>query len=329
LADRELTVLVLGVGGNVSQGILKALAISELQHRLVAACVDPDAPALFRADARYVSPPAADPGFGDWLVDVCEREGVDAVLSGVEPVLEALAAGVDGLRATCVVSPPEVLEVGQDKLLTCRWLEKQGFAAPRCIDEGDKADYPLIAKPRRGRSAGGVTEIVEPFIGRDDYVVQERLEGDEFTVGCFCDREGQLRGSVAMRRELSHGTTVRAECGSYPEVRSEAERMAEKLRPLGPLNVQLKLTEDGPVAFELNVRFSGTTPLRARLGFNEVEAALRHLVLGEPPVDLPDARPGVVVRYWNEAYVSDGEAFFEDWGVASNTTMSPRRDELR
>ena len=76
---------------------------------------------------------------------------------------------------------------------------------------------------------------------------------------------------------------------------------------MGPCNVQLRLVEGRPVPFELNVRFSGTTPARARLGFNEVEAAIRHFVLGEPAQDLPQVESGTVLRYWNEMYV-DAEA---------------------
>ncbi|NOG51580.1 MAG: hypothetical protein HND48_20760 [Chloroflexi bacterium] len=41
LSDSPLTVLVLGVGGNVSQGILKALALSTLPVRVIGACVGP------------------------------------------------------------------------------------------------------------------------------------------------------------------------------------------------------------------------------------------------------------------------------------------------
>jgi len=37
--DNKLVVLVLGVGGNVSQGILKALEISRLPCRVVGACM--------------------------------------------------------------------------------------------------------------------------------------------------------------------------------------------------------------------------------------------------------------------------------------------------
>ncbi|MGH2952088.1 MAG: ATP-grasp domain-containing protein [Solirubrobacterales bacterium] len=319
-----MTALVLGVGGNVSQGILKALAASSLEFRVVAGCVSPLSLGLYAADRAYVSPMAADPGFLAWVEETCEREGVAVVLSGTEPVLEALAPHAAALRAktgaVCVTSPPEVLAVGRDKLLTADWLERQGLPFPRTADAADwtavrrlveAVGLPVVAKPRHGKGAAGVVVVQTPgeldlIAGREELVVQELLgdDRDEYTVGCVCEADGRLAGVLAMRRELSAGTTYRAEAGEFPEVREAAARIAEALRPVGPLNVQLRLHRGRPVAFELNVRFSGTTPIRARLGFNEVEATVRHLVLGEA-LELPVVTKGRVLRYWNELYVPE------------------------
>lgn len=347
-----MTILVLGVGGNVSQGILKALSQGGLRCRLIGACVTPLAAGLYATDRAYVSPLADDPGFLDWLADLCERERVDAVLSGVEPVLARLSESEGWLRertgAVALVSPPDRLAIGADKLTTARWLAQHDFNAPRSADADDDADverlvadcgYPVIAKPRAGKSAKGVFLVegqadLEYFRHREGYVIQEHLgdEGSEYTVGCVSDREGIVRGTMAMRRELLDGTTVRARAGDFPDLRGEATRIAAALRPTGPLNVQMRIHEGRPVCFELNVRFSGTTPMRARLGFDEVEAALRHFVLGEEMRDLPLVTEGVALRYWNELYVDPAAVDalerqgqledprthplrFEDWGL--------------
>jgi carbamoyl-phosphate synthase large subunit len=138
-----------------------------------------------------------------------------------------------------------------------------------------------------------------------DYVLQECLGTDEteYTVGCFCDKDGELRGTIAMHRELHYGTTCRAELGDFPEVRHEAARIARALKPMGPANVQMRISNGKPVCFEINVRFSGTTSIRARFGWNDVEAALRHFVQNEPARDLADVTYGVALRYWDEMCV--------------------------
>ncbi|HEX2015687.1 MAG TPA: hypothetical protein VGN69_03255, partial [Solirubrobacteraceae bacterium] len=218
----RLTLLVLGVSSDVSQGMLKALAHCTLRIRLIAACVTPEAVGLFGAQRAYLSPYAADPGFVDWVIDVCRRESVDAVLSGVEPVLAALADASEAIReatgAVCVVSPPATLAVGQDKLEGCRWLAAHGLAHPDFAagDDGGALDalharhgFPLVAKPRRGRGSRGVRLLTDEHElagvrGQADLIVQEHLSDadGEYTVGCLCDRDGRVRGRVAMRREL-------------------------------------------------------------------------------------------------------------------------------
>ncbi|MDB5320443.1 MAG: Carbamoyl phosphate synthase-like protein [Phycisphaerales bacterium] len=322
--ERRLNVLVLGVGGNVSQGILKALAASRLDCRVIGACVSPMSMGLYTVDRAYLSPQANDPSFLNWLIQTCRAERVDAILSGVEPVLEVLAVHAAWLRAEtgalAVVSDPATLAIGNDKLRTCEWLRDHGLHYPHFADAADPAavaalvercPFPLIGKPRDGRGGQGVLMIrdrrdLDACVGRAGYVIEEYLgdSASEYTVGCFSDRDGNVRGSIVMWRELLHGTTYRAVVGEFPEVRAEAVRIARALRPAGPCNVQMRMSNGRPTCFEINVRFSGTTAMRAHFGFNDVEAALRHYVLGEPVTDLPHITQGIALRYWDEIYVN-------------------------
>ena len=95
---QPLNTLVLGVGGNVSQSIQKALALSTLPTRVVAACISAEAAGLYLADRAYISPLARSDEFVPWLLDVCEREKIDVVLSGSELVLEVLAPAAATVR---------------------------------------------------------------------------------------------------------------------------------------------------------------------------------------------------------------------------------------
>ena len=317
----DITVLVLGLGGNVSQGILKALRLSSLPIRVVGACVSPTSAGLYGADRALISPPASDPKFIDWLIDTCRREGVDAVLTGVEPILAVLADHPDleaSASAKIIVSSPAALAVGGDKLRTSHWLREHGLGFARSVRSEDEqaaqslaADcgFPLIAKPRRGKGSQGVTLIddkadLERMLSISDYVIQEYLGRPEaeYTVACWSDRDAQVRGCIVMRRELTAGTTTAVRVDSLPSAREEAVRIASELRPLGPCNVQMRMVDGRPVCFEINVRFSGTTPIRARLGFNDVEATLRHFVVGESAIDLPEITSGSALRLWREIY---------------------------
>lgn len=338
--NRIITALVLGVGGNVSQGIVKALGLMDPSPRIVAACVSEHSAGLYLGDAAYISPYADDPGFIDWLFETCSREGVDVVLSGVEEVLEAIAPDASRLReetgAVAIVSPLDVLEIGRDKLRTAAWLREHGMPAPETVESDDRDavsaiveefGFPLIAKPRLGKGSGGVITVntsteLDCVMEKTGYVVQEHLGSgpDEFTVATFSDRETRIRGIAVMRRELAAGTTSVAELGEFPEFREAAAEVVAELAPLGPCNLQMRAQGSVPCCFEINVRFSSTAPIRAHYGFNDVEAAIRHYVLEEPAQDLPLVTEGTAIRLWEEVYPSANE--LRD--IAEDRRLQPR-----
>ncbi|GMV93331.1 MAG: carbamoyl phosphate synthase [Candidatus Hydrogenedentota bacterium] len=318
-----INVLVLGAGSNVSQGILKALALSKLPCNVIAAGVHPMDFGLHTGHRAYLCPWATDPAFMDWLLDTCRKERIHAILSGAETVVDFLTEHASAIQRDCgamsLVSRTAVHAIGKDKLGTCHWLEQHGFRAPESAMPEDEPAltalvtrhaYPFVAKPRFGGGSRGLIWIrddidLDYIRKRPGYVVQECVgtEDQEYTVGCFCDRDGKVRGTIVMRRELQDGATVRAIACDHPLVEDASRRIVETLKPTGPCNVQCRVADGDVVCFEMNIRFSGTTPLRARLGFNEVEAALRHYVLGEAACDLPRITRGMAVRYLNELYL--------------------------
>jgi carbamoyl-phosphate synthase large subunit len=105
-----------------------------------------------------------------------------------------------------------------------------------------------------------------------------------------------------MRRDLRDGNTYRAYPDAYPELNAAVQAMARALEPHGPVNFQFRLGLHGPTVFEINGRFSGTTPLRALAGFNEVEMALRHVLQGESLIQ-PEIQPVAILRHWSETVV--------------------------
>jgi carbamoyl-phosphate synthase large subunit len=79
-------------------------------------------------------------------------------------------------------------------------------------------------------------------------------------------------------------------------------KVAEKLPCMGTLNIQLMVGPNGPVPFEFNARFSGTTAVRAHFGFNEPEMSLRSYVLGQTIAE-PALRRGLALRYLEEVFL--------------------------
>jgi carbamoyl-phosphate synthase large subunit len=318
----QLTVLVTGAGALLGQGILRSLRASRLDLRIVTGDPDPRAAGHWLGDVALVIPPAADPGYVARIEQVIAAEGVAVVLIGTDVELAALARARPALearhRVRVVVSSPNVVEIADDKWLTARFFEDAGmpFARSALVSDPDSVrrlvaelGLPVFAKPRRGARSIGARVLrdprdVEQALAEPGLVVQELLpeHGGEYTAGCLV-LGGRCAGVVVLRRDLRDGNTYRA----YSDEACDAfipfvTRAAEALAPDGPCNFQFRIRDGEPVVFEINGRFSGTTPIRALFGWNEVEHLVRHLVHGDPipPVEL---RRGMVLRATSDLYV--------------------------
>jgi carbamoyl-phosphate synthase large subunit len=141
-----------------------------------------------------------------------------------------------------------------------------------------------------------------------DAIVQENIEGEEFTLDVFVDFKGSVRCIVPRKRietragEVSKGMTVK-----HPEIMAGGTKVVEKLPgAIGCVTVQCFLTAAGEVIFiEINPRFGGGFPLSIKAGA-DFPRWIVELMLGmEPDISLDNWQDGVVMlRYDDEIIVS-------------------------
>lgn len=318
-----MKVLCTGAGALLGQGILRSLLAMREPPAIVACDPSPLAPGLYWTPHRHLIPMARDPGYLAAIEALLARERPDAVLVGTDVELAIFAehrAALEARHGTrIVVASPEVVAIADDKYLTYQFLERHGFAPPASRLPGEHGDlvarfgFPLVVKPRVGaRSVGfrlvhDAAALDRALAEADGLVVQEHLGSadEEYTAGTLTFG-GACQASIVMRRDLRDGNTYRAYVDAYPALNEQVRAMAVALGAHGPANFQFRL--DGGVArvFEINARFSGTTPLRMHVGFNEVELTLRHLLEGAPVVQ-PAVRPAVVLRYFTETVLAPDE----------------------
>ena len=124
----------------------------------------------------------------------------------------------------------------------------------------------------------------------------------EYTCSIFADRTGSLIGPFTAKRTLRAGSSWVVEVDQFTELYDLLNSIGKVVPSMGTLNIQLMVGPAGPVPFELNARFSGTTAIRAHFGFNEPEMALRSYVLGEA-LTQPAIRRGVSLRYLEDVFV--------------------------
>ncbi|MEW6181577.1 MAG: ATP-grasp domain-containing protein [Bacillota bacterium] len=319
-----VNVLITGMGQTIGIGILKALRMSRLNCRLLGTDCERKSAGLYMADKAFVVPKASS-DVQEYLKEmaaICRRERADIVFIGSEPELLIFAPIAEEFTretGTCVmVSSDSVIKRITDKWELFKFLSGEGFPVPESIlplDDNlnafaDRHGFPLIIKPRRGyasRSLQVITNQEELLFysrTRKDIILQEYIKPDdqEYTVGVFVTRSGESRGAIVLRRELAAGLTFRAEVAQDEEITVLSRRIAERSGVIGPCNIQLRRSEQGPKVLEINPRFSSTVPIRAYFGYNEPAMAVGHFVL-QKEITEPPIKKGVALRYWQEIYL--------------------------
>ena len=206
--------------------------------------------------------------------------------------------------------------------------------------------FPLIVKPVHGGGGSANTFLAqdaEELRFFTNYLIkygakpliQEYIPGaeSEYTVGVLHNPKGKLLGTVVLRRQILAGLsnrlrvanqTGRAELGKvlavssgisqgdivdFEPVRQAAEKMAGAIGSVGPLNIQGRWDGSRFVPFEINPRFSGTTPMRALAGFNEPERLIESVLGLAPDSESGGVKLGSCMRGLSEFFSSTDGSF--------------------
>jgi carbamoyl-phosphate synthase large subunit len=279
---RACTVLISSAGRRVEliRCFRNGAAALGLDLTVIGADLDPRMSAACQVADRAVRVPRCDrPEFIDALLGIC----LDLIVPTIDPELEPLSAAADRFReigTDLAVSAPAVVSLARDKLRTAQFLASHGLLAPRTglprevLSQPDAWPWPLMVKPRAGSSSVGIRVASSPeqlaeLTGSRDYIVQELLRGEEYTVNLFFDRAGRLRCAIPhLRREVRAGEVAKGMTRRHLELEAIVEALGDTLvGARGALCFQAIVDAAGrAVVFELNARFGGGYPLAHRAG---------------------------------------------------------------
>ena len=322
--DTPLRVLVIGVSGNVSIGILKALKKSRLGNvHTYGACIHKYSAGFGLSDEAIICPLAFSDAFPEWLRRTTNQYDIDVVISGVEEVNYMLSKLGDEHSKACYLSPEfENVRTFYDKLETANWLKKHGIDHPITVDLDDPSTgsdidgtieqlgLPLIVKPKIGKGSKGVHIVTDKselatYAGVKGSIAQQLIgtPQSEYTCGVYKSKFGYTK-VIVMRRLLSHGSTAVAEVVSDESIEKYCRQIADAMNTTSPFNVQLRVggKTASPHCFEVNMRLSGTTSIRHSFGFPDCEVWIREQYYDVDSRELFDVVPGVAIRFEEEVY---------------------------
>jgi carbamoylphosphate synthase large subunit len=289
---RDLTVLVSASGAPGSAALIRALRENgERRIRLVGTDMSERSIGRHLCDAFQLVPPGSETGFADAMLDVVEREGVDAVLPQSSFDLQGLAERRESFPVPVLVSSPETIRRSNDKAESYALLHRLGVPAPHFrrvrgaagVEEAARdlgyPERPVCFKPvfssgsrgfrvldpsvdrahqllheRPGSVAMRLEEAVEllPDDGGPELLVMELATGGERTIDGIADGQRVVLGHPKTREAMRAGLAMYFETLEDAGLMALADRIVAALEIEHFFNIQLV----GDQVIEINPRIS-------------------------------------------------------------------------
>lgn len=270
-----INVLIFPAGTEIGREIYLSLR-NEKNINLVLAGVDYDSHARHYACEYHVVPDVTHQDGLPVLQALVVQESIDYIFPAHDDALLFLSENREVLSATVLCPSQETCRITRFKSKTYQAL-KGAVPLPAVFnDPKEIAHWPVFVKPDRGQGAQGALRVDTPErlasirAERNDLIICEYLNGEEFTVDCFSDRvQGLLFCQPRVRSRIRAGIAMTSALVSLPEVETYARAISQRLQLYGAWFFQLKRSASGMLTLlEVAPRIAGTMALNRANGIN-------------------------------------------------------------
>ena len=271
-------------------------AASELNTNLLiyGADIVDSAPALQFCDRTVLLPKIKSDEYIPTLLKYCSKENIDCLIPTIDTdllILSKNAKEFQKIGTKVIISSTNKIEICRDKNLTANYFLSLGLDAPQTVNDVKKYNnpFPAFIKPKDGSSSKNAfkvetysdLELYAKKIG--DYVIQQLVEGVEYTVDIMCDFDGNpIYITPRERMIVRAGEVLKTRICQDDTIISEMKTLISDFKPIGPITVQLIQNKETNKNYyiEINPRFGGGAPLSCKAGADSAKALI-NLINGE------------------------------------------------
>jgi len=290
-----------------------------------------DSAGMYAADVSYISPPIISPAYIPFLLDICKKENISAILPLFDMDLSAIAFNKSKFVEAGVfpiISDYSVIEACFDKFKYPELLKTIDILTPKTytsvgevleILENGKIKFPLVLKPRWGtgsvstsvvydredliyqykKLSFGLSEtflecpVPEGYINQ--MIIQEFIKGDEYGMDIINDLRGNyIQTFVKKKLGMRSGETDGAITLKNDDFEIIGYKIANMLKHIAILDVDFILTPESEVyIIDMNPRFGGGYPFTHQAGVNLPKAIVAWLT-GEKPSNTFEMTPNII-----------------------------------
>ena len=252
----------------------------------------------------------------DALLDICQKHGIQYLfpLTDLEiDILNKHREAFEQAEVTLCIQSADCLSIARDKYkMYCLFKDDATVNVPQSVlSSGLSGEFPLpvVAKPVNGRSSEGLRKIYERdelmrLKVADNYIVQEFLEGNVFTVdyvrNALQNCDFAVPREELLRTKNGAGTTVRIVPDKILE--SITSYIGRKLGVNGCVNMEFIHHGNAYYLIDINPRFSAGVAFSNFVGYDMVTAHLNcFLHGGELPAPIAFNEQLLCKRYSEES----------------------------
>ena len=277
-------------------------------------------PAIYDADKYYIVPPINAPEYLDKILEICQAEQINGVLSLIDPELSLLAENkkrFEDIGVTIIGSSYELCEMSLDKNQMFEWLSNHGYRCAqswknkgvflKAVDEG-KVSYPVFVKPCCGSASISISKVYDKetvdilFAHENDLMIQELLDGQEIGADVYIDLISGEVVSIFTKKKIKMraGETDKAVSFKDPALFDLIERFVSEAGYRGQIDIDIFEIDGEYYISEVNPRFGGGYPHAYEAGVDNMRLILNNLngIANEKKIGAYDE--GIYMMKYNE-----------------------------
>lgn len=286
-----------------SGGMTSGYIIQNLKRAgatVIASDISKDNHSLALSDEFILMPSSSTDGIRLILENAIKKHNVDLVIPSLDETLLDWAHIADSTNLNISISPIETISTFCDKWKAFKFFKDNEINTP---DTSINPKYPFF-KPRRGRGGSGIftNENIQKL--PEDYICQEYIKGQEYTVDCLFDDNGVLIYCIPRKRiKVASGKSVIGMTINHSGIIKEIVKFSKLIVFKGMINFQCIENERGVFFIEVNPRLAGGMALGIAATENWFNLVIENIVNKKsikPKVE--PIFPLTMYRYFHEVF---------------------------
>ncbi|NPA55163.1 MAG: ATP-grasp domain-containing protein [Epsilonproteobacteria bacterium] len=259
-----MNVLISSAGRRVS-------LVKIFQNHANVFCCDmaPNMSAACQIAPSFQVPKATSPHFIPTLLQIAKKHKINIIVPTIDTELLVLAQAKAQFLAENIliaISTPDIIKTFYLKTTTEAFFNRHNLPTPQIIHDPQNAKYPLFAKLNDSSSSIGACKVESYEQAKalhHNYILQEFIDGDEYSVDAFFDKHSNLICAVPRARlEIRCGEVNKSRTIKDSQILNTIRHLSSYLKgAYGALNIQLFKTKNRIYLIEINPRFGGGYPL--------------------------------------------------------------------